>query len=154
MAKQILDYPKDELLRLAIEDASRRTGVPVEKLMGRVADSGHAHVEHREHIDLVVPDPATSFKMIRAGAGYNPVILVTPADTEPYAPGSKYYEYSSIKDDNSIPGWKVGEFNEISHEETHYAFYPMADGWGFAELPEVPFLSIEAALAFVKAQHS
>jgi len=107
--------------------------------------------KHADHWRSKLP----SYKVIRAGTRYDPVIVVTPPDAGPDTKGAKCYELSTFKDGNGISGWKVGEFNEISQREALVAFSGMADGWGFADdIPTEPFLSLEDALTFVRTKRA
>lgn len=91
------------------------------------------------------------FKMIRAGAGYNPVILITPADAGYKTPGAQYFELSPYKDGHRgrAETWKVGAFNEINEFEAMTAFQGFADAWGFEELARPHFPTLDDALAWV-----
>ena len=90
------------------------------------------------------------YRILRASAGYSVVLLVTPADAREGAEGATYYEYHPGR---PVPNWKSNDFNEVSwKKDAQYLFSGMSDGMGFGELPNEPFPSIAAALAFVLAK--
>ena len=92
-------------------------------------------------------DTPTGYRIIRASRSYNPVILVTPPDAAgSKSPDVRYYEYNTWKES---PGWDRDAFNEISRREAMLAFHGMADAWGYPELPDRVFVSLEEALGFV-----
>jgi len=153
--QKVLKYEPGEVLAPMILDASKRTGVPAEDLVAefQVADNiaQGVVVRHKSTgTDLIVMKPETSFRMVRAGTGYNPVILITPSNARPDNPDhprAKYFECDRWKKSER---WNPDGFNEISYEEARLAFSGMADGWGFAKLPVEPFPSLEAVLDFIR----
>lgn len=87
-----------------------------------------------------------SFRIITAGAGFEPVILVSPADAEQDMPGVKYYRYSDREIDN-FPSKKL---NEIDKETVRKYFNGHADGLGLEEIPKQVFLTEDEVLQFIK----
>lgn len=85
------------------------------------------------------------FRMIRCGRGFDPVIVVSPADAGPNTLGAKYYRWASWK----IGGHQPGMFNEISRDEAMDYFSGMADGLGFEALPEALFPTLDDTLRYI-----
>ena len=88
------------------------------------------------------------FKIIRCGAGFDPVIMVSPSDATPDTPDIKCYRCAS---------WKIGDhepdvFNEISKNSAISYFSGIADGIGYEKPPNNTFPSLEVALSFVLAK--
>ena len=89
------------------------------------------------------------YKIIRCGLGFDPVIVVTPAEAGPDPPGAKFHRLAS---------WPIGDhkpnvFNEISRETALGYFSGHADGMGFEEFPREPFSTLDELLAFALDKH-
>jgi len=84
-----------------------------------------------------------SYQIIRAGRGYNPVIAVTPPNAGPDTDGARFYEKKSWG-----PG--AGEFRETNARSALMAFSGHADGWGWADLPDETFASLEDIEDWIK----
>lgn len=84
-----------------------------------------------------------TYRIIRAGAGYNPIIAVTPPDADYETEGARYFEKKSW-------GPKAGEFYETNARSALMGFSGHADGWGWADLPEQDFASLDEIEAWVR----
>ncbi|MBI3631868.1 MAG: hypothetical protein HY225_00250 [Candidatus Vogelbacteria bacterium] len=85
------------------------------------------------------------YTIIRCGARYCCVILVTPANAGPDTQDAKYYRFA----DWEIGDHKSGVFNEITRNTALGYFSGMADGLGFEDCPRDPFPTLDVALKFV-----
>lgn len=91
-----------------------------------------------------VPTDPTHYQMIRAGAGYDPVIVVTPPGAGPDTEGAVFYEHRSW-------GEHRNQFKQIDARAAMMAFSGHADGWGWADLPKQTFADLDAVAAWIKS---
>lgn len=84
------------------------------------------------------------YEMIRAGAGYDPVIVVSPPGAGPETEGAVFYERRSWGD-------KPNQFKQIDARAALMAFSGHADGWGWADLPQQTFADLDAVEAWIKS---
>lgn len=85
------------------------------------------------------------FKMIRCGANFCLVIMVSPAEAEPEDLDAKFYRYATWQIDDHQPGI----FNEISRSLALSYFSGNADGLGFEPRPAENFPTLEAAVEYI-----
>ena len=90
------------------------------------------------------------FKMIRCGTGFDPVIMVSPADAKPDTPEAKFYRCASWQ----IHDHQPDVLNEISRNIALSYFSGIADGIGFEIPPSDIFPTLEEALLFVIAKRN
>lgn len=85
------------------------------------------------------------FKIIRCGAGFDPVIMVSPPDAGLDTLDAKFYRCASWQIGNHQPG----VFNKVNRDLAISYFSGIADGIGFEVPPTDIFPTLEAALSFV-----
>ncbi|MDO8471903.1 MAG: hypothetical protein Q7S64_01965 [bacterium] len=88
------------------------------------------------------------YKMIRCGADFCLVIVVTPYDATPQTADAHFYRYA----DWIIETGKESERGQLVEIDQHLAlsyFSGIADGIGFEVPPDDDFPDLAAALAFI-----
>jgi len=83
--------------------------------------------------------------MIRCGANFCLVVMVSPAEAEPEDLNAKFYRYANWQIDDHQPG----VFNEISRALALSYFGGIADGIGFQPRPAENFPTLEAAVEYI-----
>ena len=78
------------------------------------------------------------FQIIRASAGYELVIVVTPPNADADNPKAQYFIHDQDTQKSGDP-----YFSSLSKEAVRQYFSGQADGMGFGTLPEKPFDSLE-----------
>lgn len=86
------------------------------------------------------------FRIIRCGAYYELVIVVTPEYASLQTRDAKFYRYAD---------WSIGDhqpevFNEVSAEGAEGYFNGHADGMGWGEIPDYDFESFEAIMEWIE----
>lgn len=90
------------------------------------------------------------YKIIRLGLGFDPVIVITPADATLNTPHVRYYRLALLPIGNDQPD----VFNEIDEETAMRYFSGQADGMGFEALPEFSFPTLADAEAYVEEKRN
>lgn len=88
------------------------------------------------------------YKIIRAGSGYNVVVVVTPPDATPDSTDAKFFQRQDWPTDHQ----PADKFFEISRLDVLCAFSGHADGWGFAKRPDTNFATLEEVEAWILAE--
>lgn len=89
------------------------------------------------------------YKMIRCGADFCLVIVVTPYDTTPQTADARFYRYADWIIETGKEGER-GQFIEVDQRTALGYFGGIADGIGFEVPPDTDFPDLETALGFIR----
>ena len=92
----------------------------------------------------------STFRFIRIGNDYDPVIAVSPENSTIKSEGTNFYRFSSW----NIEDCPINEFHEISKATALSYFSGHADGLGFMSPPDTIFTSIQEMTEYVNEKRS